>query len=769
MQRVPTIRVVTAIAAIPFLLFLAACGGGSTSSSTVVSQILLSPTTVSLNEGAVVGLSAVAENSSGGVVAADLTFASSNNNVATISSGGLICGGVWDANIINCNATNGPDGVGQVTITVSSTNNITATATVYVHEQVDQVVAVVNGDCTTMGQAINISGLAYSTSAPGCSPSAPCDITSTVGPFTFSSNDTSIAATSAGIASTFSSSTDSPTYTSGGTTTGSKGQTCNLSSFNGVTNATATVALTGNNTIAAGTQLTVTNSGYGGLVAPTTATLTSGTATCSGTATVITALTSGVLTAETPGLTTTFASVSGVNSVAVPYLTCPVNSINIHSSSDSTTTFILNATNTQGLTADVYDTHAQYIQPKLTWGSSLTAVATVATGTTGNNPATVTAVAPGTAYITASCSYPNCNKGVPAQYSQNIVTTTVNGGNATTVYAASTNSLSLIPIPTTTNTAGTAITLPNYPNSIVADPSGSVVYLGSSSGLMAVTVSSGTVTNLGVHGTVLAITPDSLFLLIDDTATNLVYYYSVSGASYTLAPANAALTGAAYTPDSSFNEWVAGTQWGLGYPTGLIGLPTLPYTANSLDLIAEGGLSYITAPGQVTVYSTCNQAQGQVLTANNPTLIKALPNGTGAVATDSPNIDLVSTVPPLSTGCPITTTTSLGGYDMGVGAYTPQQLFMSPDNNYAYIISNLPELLVFNLPGLAPSTVPFVGGATAFNGGITPDSSRIYVGTSDSTVHMVQTFQMQDQAQIAVNLKDANGVLTTPNLVCVVP
>ncbi len=769
MQRVSTVRVVTAIAAIPFLLFLAACGGGSSTASTTVTQILLSPTTISLNEGAVTTLSAIAENASGGVVAADLTFSSSNNNVATVSTGGLVCGGVWDANIINCNATYGPDGVGQVTITATSTNNVTATVTVYVHEQVDQVVAVVNGDCTTMGQAINITGLAYSTSAPGCSPSAPCDISSTVGPFSFSSNDTSIAATSAGIATTYSSTTNSPTYTSGGTITGSQGQTCNLSSFNGVSNATATVALTGHNTIASGTHLTITNSGFGGLTPPTTATLTNGTATCSGTATVITALTTGVLTAETPGLTTAFASVSGVNSVAVPYKTCAVNSINVHSSSDSTTSFIMNATGTQGLTADVYDTHGVYIQPTLTWGSSLTAVATVATGTTGNNPATITAVAPGTAYITASCSYPNCNKGVPAEYSQNIVTATVNGGNATTVYAASTNSLSLIPILTTTNAAGTAITLPTYPNSIVADPSGSTVYLGSSSGLMSVAVSSGTVSTSNVHGTVLAITPDSQFLLINDTVANVVYYYSISAGTYTVAPANAALTGAAYTPDSSFNEWVAGTQWGLGYPTGLLGLPTLPYTANSLDLIAQGGLSYITAPGQVTVYSTCNQAQGQTLTANNPTLIKGLPNGTGAVAADSPNLDLITSTPPLSAGCPITTPSSLGAYDLGVGAYTPQQIIMSPDDNYAYIISNLPELLVFNLPGLAPSTVPFAGGATAYNGGITPDSSRIYVGTSDSKVHMVQTFQMQDQAQIAVNLKDSNGNLTTPNLVCVVP
>jgi hypothetical protein len=79
----------------------------------------------------------------------------------------------------------------------------------------------------------------------------------------------------------------SGTYTSGGTITGSSGQTCTLSSFNnGGSNATATVALTGANTIASGTALTITAVGSGFTSAPTSATLGSGTATCSGTATV---------------------------------------------------------------------------------------------------------------------------------------------------------------------------------------------------------------------------------------------------------------------------------------------------------------------------------------------------------------------------------------------------------------------------------------------------------------------------------------------------
>jgi hypothetical protein len=82
----------------------------------------------------------------------------------------------------------------------------------------------------------------------------------------------------------------SGTYTSGGTITGTAGQTCTLASFNDSSTATATVALTGTNTIASGTALTITARGGGASAAPTTATLGSGTATCSGTATISTVL-----------------------------------------------------------------------------------------------------------------------------------------------------------------------------------------------------------------------------------------------------------------------------------------------------------------------------------------------------------------------------------------------------------------------------------------------------------------------------------------------
>ncbi|MGA2902794.1 MAG: Ig-like domain-containing protein [Candidatus Korobacteraceae bacterium] len=674
MQRVPAVSVVAAVAAVFFLIVLPGCGGNNNTSN-VVTEIVLSPTPISLNEGAVATLSATAENSAGTAVAADISFTSSNTNIATVSAGGMICGGIWDANIINCHATLGQGGVGQVTITATATNGVTATATVYVHEHVDQVKVILEDSCTSMGQQVHLYGQVLSTSAPGCSPSAPCDITSTVGPIAFGSNDTSIV------------------------------------SIN----------------------------------------------------------TAGQPIAGTPGATTVFASNSGVNSVGTPYLTCPVATIQVRDASSSNTSFTLSTGGTQPLTADVYDTMKHYIKPTLTWGSSSTATATIAATGTVNNPGTITAVAPGTAYITASCSYPNCNKYLPAQYSQNVVTATVSGGAGATVYAASTNSTMLVPFNIQTDTPSTAITLPHLPNSMIADPAGAAVYLGSASGLMAVSVSAGTVTTYSVNGTIEAISPDGTQLLLSDTVDGSLNYVDISTGTLSSAQSGINVSSAAYTPDSGFVEWVTGDLLGFGLPSGTSGTARLSNTANALGIMAQGGLTYITSASarQVFVFSTCNQSPEQVLDAVAPTLITAMPNGTGAVAADSPYLDVISTPSLLSAGCPVTTQSRIRAYDLGAGSFTARQIFVSPDSTRVWIVSNLPEILTFLSPGI--SHIPLTGGATAYNGGITTDSKNAYFGASDGTVHRILVDELSDVAQIAVDLKDANGNLTPPNLVVVVP
>jgi hypothetical protein len=678
MQRVSAVPVLAAVAAILFLIFLPGCGGGGSTASSVVSRLILTPSPISLNEGGVATLSAVAQNSAGTPVAADISFSSNNTNIATVSAGGLICGGIWDASIINCNATLGSAGVGVVTITATATaNGVTATVTVYVHEQVDRVNAIVVNSCTSMTQQVSLYGQALSTSAPGCSPSAPCDITSTVGPFIFGSND----------------------------------------------------------------------------------------------ATVVSVNSAGLLVAATPGATTVFASVSGVNSVGAPYLTCPVARIQVQSNSSSATSFTLAAGGTQALIAGVYDTMNRYISPPLTWGSSSIATATIAATSPPNDEATITAVAPGIAYITASCSYPNCNINVPPQYSQNVVTATVSGGTPTSVYAASTNSTMLVPFNIQTDTPGTAITLPYTPNSMIAAPAGTAVYLGSASGLMAVSVSAGTVTTYAVNGNIEAISPDGNYLLLSDSVAGSLNYFNITTGTLSSASSGITVSSAAYTPESSLIEWITGRLLGFGLPSGTGGTVSVPNTANAMDIMAQGGLTYITsaAAQQVFVYSTCNQSKEQIMTTATPTLIKALPNGTGAVAADSPNVDVISTPSVLSAGCPVTTQSTITSYDLGAGSFTARQMFVSPDSTRAWVVSNLPQILTFSLPSLTPNNIPLTRGATAYNGGITMDSANAYFGASDGTVHQILVDELSDVAQIAVNLKDSNGNVTPPNLVVVVP
>jgi hypothetical protein len=112
------------------------------------------------------------------------------------------------------------------------------------------------------------------------------------------------------------------TYTSGGTVTGSSTQTCNAAFVGGT--ATATIALTGTNTIAGSTAFTAIAGGigYNSTNPPTQAVLTSGTATCSGTATI-----SATLGSAGSGADTNFAfvsSASGSPETMVATATAPV-------------------------------------------------------------------------------------------------------------------------------------------------------------------------------------------------------------------------------------------------------------------------------------------------------------------------------------------------------------------------------------------------------------------------------------------------------------
>ncbi len=665
---------IAALFSVLILSLLPGCSGTNAAATNTVASIVLTPTSLSLNSGQVSQIVATPKNSDGNAIVADVSFTSSNSNLISITAGGYVCAGTWDANFINCNALPGQSGVGQVTITATS-GTITATAAAYSHLQADQVFVNPIKNCVSINVTPTYTATVYSTTAQGCSAVSPCDITSTVGPITFTSTDLQVMANNA---------------------------------------------------------------------------------------------TTGVLTATAPGATGIYATVSGLNSVPQQALVCPVQSIQVHAVGSSATSFTLAPGATQALTADVIDTNGVSIIPVLTWGSDPVGSAKVV-GTNGTNAATVTSVSPGTAVITATCSTPDCNRNVPAQYGQNLATVNTTGGTSTTVYAASTNSLTLVPIPSSTNTPGTAITLPYLPNSMISDSAGAKLYLGSSTALMIVDTATGTVTTSSIVGTVLAISADGNYLLISNGSAGLISLYSISATATLLSQAGTS-TSATFTPDSKSVSFLAGQQLTQYTAAPTTNTTSLPYIPNAVDVSAQGGLLYITssATASIDVRSTCNLAELQTLAANSPTLVAPIPNGTGAVAVDSPSVDVVTTGA-VQPGCPATAQNTLNTYDLGAGPFNARQLFFSSNSQYAWIISDITSVIGLYLPGLTPVAIPLANGAQGFSGGVTLDGSWVYVGASDNTVHRLNVVANKDDLQIAVGLKDSASHAVAPNLVVVLP
>ena len=216
----------------------------------------------------------------------------------------------------------------------------------------------------------------------------------------------------------------------------------------------------------------------------------------------------GLATAVNPGRTTVIANLSAVNSPGIPFETCAVKSVTLAIKDSTATSFTIDKAATQTLVATAVDSKGTTLTaPPLSYISSQSFAVTAVAQTTLTN-GTATAVNPGTTTIVAACAPPSCNSNIFPVYS-NVIVGNVNGTSAGTVYAGSTDSLSLVPVDVATNTAATAVTLPRTPNSIVVDRQGARVLLGSTTtGIMVLDANSNAVTSASRFGTVLGITPN---------------------------------------------------------------------------------------------------------------------------------------------------------------------------------------------------------------------------------------------------------------------
>ena len=123
-----------------------------------------------------------------------------------------------------------------------------------------------------------------------------------------------------------------------------------------------------------------------------------------------------------------------------------------------------------------------------------------------------------------------------------------------------------------------------------------------------------------------------------------------------------------------------------------------------------------------------------------------MPNGTGAVAVDSPQIDVITTPQPSGT-CPTVASSTLAGYDLAAGTFTPQQLLVSFDSSRAWIITSQSSVLTFDLTTNTPTSIPLAGGTVALSGELRRATWRLNVETSVGSVSLNEKSSLSDAQQ----------------------
>lgn len=490
------------------------------------------------------------------------------------------------------------------------------------------------------------------------------------------------------------------------------------------------------------------------------------------------------LTAKTPGITSIYASINGVNSLPLDITTCAVQSILLVVDGTNGGIFTVSRNTSKVITPTVIDSQGTTITGvPLTWCSSQPGSVSVGTNCGTNAALSVTASTPlaGGSTVIATCTPPNCNVGLtptslppiyPMDVVRLIVTATGSTASSSVVYAASTGCSTakgcvsiIIPITAPANTLGNAISLPATPNSFVFDPLGTTAYLGTdfsfsnSQGLMIVALSkSGAPVTVArsVTGKILTISPDGKKVIVSDTKSspNQVFVFDTASSSAITLPITGA-TAAVFSPDALKAYIVAGSSLFVYstldplHPTPL----NISAPVNDVTFLADGAFAYVaggsTTTG-VTAFRTCDD--GQAVSPNTsftPSFIKSLADATGLIAVDAPNISLIG-VDTTPVGCPPTVTNGpVASFPLGEGIFIPTQLILSPDGLRAYVLTDrVGSIIVFDIANQVASSIALTGSPLPLQASLSTDGSRLYVAANDGAVHVLDTLGGTDLVQI---------------------
>jgi hypothetical protein len=761
--------------AVLFSLLWSICGCGGhkpAGTSPYPARITLSPaTTVSLQVGTAVNFTATAQNGTNNTLNLPFTYRSSDTSVLTISPTGVACGGQWDSTFSICSG--GTIGVAQVTAT--SLNISSPPTYVFVHPPIDNIT--VNGiladnqpiqqPCLSQGQGMTVEAHAFSQGS---------DITSSIGPFTWSANNSAVV-------------TLTPTIT-------------NLT-YNVATNqATARANTPGV------TQIFASASG-----------VTSNT----------------FAQPQNPGGPTVlldFFETCPIQNIRLEL--GPAGS----QQSGQTSFVTTKGGATQTVTAVVTDvmgntslaganTPVQLSKIPLTWSASQPgAVGVPSTCAMSCN----LTIATGAGSVTASCSPPACNIGyplVPAIFSSptcaqslqvssceqfipvpvyatipisGVVTGTTSAPSvlATSSGCAATKPLNcstaIYNVSASKSVAGAETQLPSSPNSLMFDLTGDKAVMGSQ--LAAISINPGNLgtstnpfTSLGaVTGKVIAVsntgtlaafsdatlTPNQVFVTNSGSGTAPVSAFSIQGqpgipVAAAFSPDNLKGFIFGFDPSGIPNLYVYSTlqsiQTACWSSTGACAPMPSGTTIRSFVFSANSAFVYALEPSlagggpAISVFNLCNNRLfTDTVSGNNfiplsatPVAFKALPDGIHFIVLENngtfdyitatvTEIPVATVSSPATSICPLTVGHTVTNISLNQGVVNPLDFFMSADGTLMYVVaSDRATVLVYNFLTGATTGIELAGNAVPVKAGMSPDAGTIIIAANDGKLHQVTT------------------------------
>ena len=733
MGRVRSLLVLSAVAGI----VLGSVGCGKPGAGITPKTISITPSVISIEEGGAAGVS-VRDSNGTNLSPRTVTWTANPPSAVTVTTGGALCAGLWDSLTTPTFCSPGP--ATAVQLTASAQGATSAPITVFVHRHVERMVANGVGPITCPGNPTPKCMSPISLNAPACFANYQVqafnnnqDITASLGPINWNAVNSSIVTLSTTVSGLQFNQVQATAKVPGQTQFYATAGNTNSAP---VTFATCPVESVSLQTATGGTSLNVAKGSTAQLI----------------TATVV----------DTAGLT-----------LLNPPLTW--------TSTNPTVVGVSASSNVP---------------------------------TTGNGSETdsISFLQDGGAGISAACLPPTCNGGFTGQpvvhpiFPAVGISVQVTGAPvATTVYSASSGCWdktingpvlgcfsSIIPVDTGTKKVGTPIGLPHTPTSMIMSASGTRIYVGSCapqtqggqpvcSGVAAVTIPAGAVTsNFSVTGDVIGVSPNGNRAVVSDTSTspNLVFLYDqpTNASTPLLLAGSDHAKSATFSPDGS-TVYIASCTTCTAGNAG----PLYVYDAvNSLRKMStftpitdvafhpSGAFVYLGGqPGSIQVFNTCNNGIAldptgviQNLGApGTPQFIRAVPDGVHFLALNGPKATGLEEVTATTSGqgC----YSPLGVFaadtvspliDLGTGVIDATQFLVASDGLAAYVIpKNFSSVIVYNTVTKAPSSVALVGTQPPTTGGLTTDGKFLYVGSTDSLLHVLDTSILVDTQQIALS------------------